>query len=115
MLAMPRAIPLLVFLFAGLSSGNARGEDDSGIVYFSNRERSWDRTPSVTILTKENDRRIRLVFEAVEFWNRTFAEIGSPFRLGPVEQTGETLLAQFLATMSDAVLSRQPPTWSPSR
>jgi hypothetical protein len=93
---------------ANLPPGSAHAQESSGIVHFPNRERSWDKIPAIMISTKENDPRIRLVHDAVDFWNKTFAESGTPFRLGPVAETGVTLPAQFLATMSDAVLSRKP-------
>ncbi|HEY2987191.1 MAG TPA: matrixin family metalloprotease [Candidatus Binatia bacterium] len=101
-------MPPLVFLFAILCSGTIHAEESSGIVHFPNRERSWDKIPSITISTGKNDPRIRLAHDAVEFWNKTFAEMGTPFRLGPIAETGATLPAQFLAAMSDAVLSRKP-------
>jgi hypothetical protein len=93
---------------ANLPPGSAPAQESSGIVHFPNRERSWDKIPAIMVSTKENDPRIRLVHDAVDFWNKTFAELGAPFRLGPVAETGATLPAQFLATMSDAVLSRKP-------
>jgi hypothetical protein len=92
---------------ANLPSGHAHAQESSGIVHFPNRERSWDRIPAIMISTKENDPRIRLVRDAVDFWNKTFAELGTPFHLGPAAETGATLPAQFLAAMSDAVLSRK--------
>ena len=101
-----RTVRLSVFLCAGLIAGIAQAQENPDIVYFPIHQHSWDRIPSITISTAENDPRIPL--EAVEFWNKTLAEIGTPFRLGPVGQSGETLPAQFLAKMSDAVLSRQP-------
>lgn len=102
------SVALLAVLLAGLIAGGGRAQESSAIVHFPNRERSWDRIPSVTIATKENDPRITLVLEAVEFWNKTFAELGSPFRLGPVEQTGELLPAQYLERLSDTVLNKKP-------
>jgi hypothetical protein len=64
--------------------------------------------PSVIIASKENDPRIALVLEAVEFWNKTFAEIGTPFRMGAVGRTSETLPVPYLESLSDAVLNRKP-------
>ena len=91
-----------------LPPDDAYAQESSGVVHFPNRERSWDKIPSITISTKESDSRIRLVHDAVDFWNKTFAEVGSPFRLGTIAETSETLPAQLLATMSDAVLNRKP-------
>ena len=101
-------VPLLVLLLAGLICADTQAQESSGIVHFPTRERSWDRIPSITILTAANDSRIPLVLEAVEFWNKTFAEIGTAFKLGPVEQASEIPPAPFLLKMSDAVLSRSP-------
>ena len=51
----------------------------------------WTRIPTVTVVAPNaNDPRLPLVHDAVDFWNHTFAEIGSPFRLGRiVVVTGE--------------------------
>ena len=102
------SVAFLAVLLAGLIAGDAHAQESSAIVHFPNRERSWDRIPSVAIATKENDPRIPLVLEAVEFWNKTFAELGTLFRLGPVEQTGELLPAHYLERLSDTVLSKKP-------
>lgn len=42
----------------------------------------WTKIPSITVVSAETDPRIASVRDAVDFWNRTFAELGSPFRLG---------------------------------
>lgn len=42
----------------------------------------WTKIPSTTVVSAKADPRIGSVREAVDFWNRTFAELGSPFRLG---------------------------------
>ena len=105
--------PLLILVFAGLLLGDASAQENSNIVHYPNRERSWEKIPSVTIASKENDQRIVLVMDAVDFWNKTFAEIGTPFRIGAVGRTSETLPVQYLQSLSDAVLDRkalpQPP------
>ena len=45
----------------------------------------WSRIPTVIVVAATaDDPRVPLVRDAVDFWNHTFAEIGSPFRLGPV-------------------------------
>jgi hypothetical protein len=44
----------------------------------------WTTIPSITVVSAEADPRVGSVREAVEFWNWTFAELGSPFRLGPL-------------------------------
>ncbi len=42
----------------------------------------WKRVPAVTIVSAPDDARIPAVREAIAFWNQTFAELGTPFRLG---------------------------------
>src|SRR5439155_358135 len=62
-------VPLLVLLLAGLICADTQAQESSGIVHFPTRERSWDRIPSITILTAANDSRIPLVLEAAELEN----------------------------------------------
>jgi hypothetical protein len=45
---------------------------------------AWDRVPAVAVLGAADDPRQALVRDAVAFWNQTFSELGSRFRLGPV-------------------------------
>ena len=42
---------------------------------------AWTRPPAVTVIYSDKDERIGLVEEAIAFWNKTFEEIGSGFRL----------------------------------
>jgi hypothetical protein len=48
------------------------------------KERSWAKAPTVVIVAPENDSRVEVAREAIDFWNHSLAEIGTPFRLGPV-------------------------------
>ncbi len=68
----------------------------------------WDKVPTITVSAPEQDPRIPLALEAVVFWNRQLAEIETPFRLGAVTQTTDTLPADYLAQLSAAVLKREP-------
>jgi hypothetical protein len=49
----------------------------------------WVLGPTVTIVAADNDPRIVYTHEAIELWNRTLAELGSAFRLGPVRRLEE--------------------------
>jgi hypothetical protein len=69
----------------------------------------WHKMPTVTVAAPEKDRRIQLAREAVEFWNRQLAEIGTPFRLGPVMQTTARVPADSLARLRAAVSQQGPP------
>ena len=44
----------------------------------------WTKIPSVTVVSAAGDSRLEAVRDAIAFWNRTFADIGTPFRLGNV-------------------------------
>lgn len=44
----------------------------------------WTKVPSITVVAEPGDSRSEAVREAVAYWNRTFAELGTPFRLGDV-------------------------------
>ncbi len=44
----------------------------------------WTQPPTITVISEAGDPRRQAVREAVAYWNRTFAELGTPFRLGQV-------------------------------
>jgi hypothetical protein len=69
----------------------------------------WGKVPTITIAAPAQDARIPLALEAVAFWNRQFAALGTPFRLGDVTQTTETLPADDFTRLSAAVLNRERP------
>jgi hypothetical protein len=75
----------------------------------------WGTVPTITIVAPPQDTRIALDLEAVAFWNRQFAELGTPFRFEDVTQASETLPADYLTRLSAAVLSREPPPDVPER
>lgn len=51
----------------------------------------WTKNPRITVISEAGDPRREAVREAVAFWNRTFAELGTPFRLGDVEWVTDTV------------------------
>jgi hypothetical protein len=71
--------------------------------------RPWPKVPSIVLVAPENDARLQAAHEAIDFWNRTFAEIGTPFRLGPVVHTTVDVPADALQGLSAQVLSRPRP------
>ena len=74
----------------------------------------WTRVPAVVVVgANVNDARLPLVEDAVAFWNRSFAELGSAFRLGPLTQATAATPADELRALSDRVLSRTGPTQFP--
>ncbi len=53
------------------------------------RSMHWTKIPSVTVVSAAGDSRLEAVRESIAFWNRTFADLGTPFRLGePAFVTG---------------------------
>jgi Matrixin len=74
----------------------------------------WTKVPAVIVVgASTNDPRLPLVQDAVVFWNRSFAELGSAFRLGTVNQATGMVPIDELRVLSDRVLSGTGPTQSP--
>jgi putative ABC transport system substrate-binding protein len=48
--------------------------------------RGWNLVPTITVVSGADDPRLPLVSDAVGFWNDTFAQLGTPFRLGALTQ-----------------------------
>lgn len=46
------------------------------------RSMHWRKIPSVTVVSAAGDSRLEAARESIAFWNRTFADLGTPFRLG---------------------------------
>lgn len=66
----------------------------------------WSKVPSVVLVSPENDSRIQATYEAIDFWNHTFAQIGTSFRLGSVARTAEKLPANQVVLLSQNLLAR---------
>lgn len=75
----------------------------------------WDKMPAITVAAPAQDPRVPLAVEAVEFWNRQFAELGTAFRLGSVIHTTDTVPTWYLERLSAAVLKREPRPELPDR
>jgi hypothetical protein len=65
----------------------------------------WQKVPAITIIAREDDPRLPAVREAVEFWNRTFGTLRTPFHLGAVSRVDGTVPEQVLLDLSDATIS----------
>jgi hypothetical protein len=77
------------------------------------RPDGWTQVPSVLVLAAESDARLTLVRDAVYFWNRSLAEIGSAFRLGTVTQTTGELPVDELKALSATILGSMGPRVPP--
>jgi hypothetical protein len=67
----------------------------------------WSKVPSVVLVSPENDSRIQAAYEAINFWNQTFARIGTSFRLGSVTHTAEKIPANQMVSLSRGIFVNQ--------
>lgn len=67
---------------------------------------TWSKIPTIVIVSPEDDSRLPIAREAVDFWNRTFVELETPFRLGPISQSTETVPIHDLKALSLQVVGR---------
>jgi hypothetical protein len=65
----------------------------------------WRSVPKIAVIGPAGDSRLPAVDEAVAFWNRTFTELGSGFRLGAVARTVRPIPEEALQQLSTSVLS----------
>jgi len=76
----------------------------------------WTKVPAVVVVgASTNDARVPLVQDAVAFWNRSFAELGSAFRLGPVTQATGAVPVDELHALSASAWRRRRRAQSPPR
>ena len=66
----------------------------------------WTKIPSITVLGNTDDVRVQLVRDAVQYWNRIFTELGTPFQLGALSAAAGSLPVEELQALSSKVLSR---------
>jgi hypothetical protein len=70
--------------------------------------RGWTVAPSITVLADEGDPRLPLVRDAVEFWNSTFSELGTPFRLGAATRVTGAVPAEEFKALSEKIVGAGP-------
>jgi hypothetical protein len=74
----------------------------------------WRRTPTIVVISSAaGDPRVSLVDEAVAFWDKTFEDMGSGFRLGPVERLVQPVPEDALKLLSRSILGRSRPVEIP--
>jgi len=64
---------------------------------------AWDFVPTITVVSASGDPRLPLVSDAVAFWNDTFAELGTPFKLGALTQVVGAIPVEDLEKISPGV------------
>ena len=95
---------LIVFIYLVLSCTLQNKYTMSDVLTL--RQSDWSKVPSVVLVSPENDARIQATYEAIDFWNHTFAQIGTSFRLGSVTRTAEKLPANQMVLLSQNLLAR---------
>jgi Matrixin len=81
-----------LFIVAGLAADAAHAQQP------------WRTVPKIAVISPTGDSRLPAVNEAVAFWNRTFTELGSGFRLGAVTHTVQPIPEEALQQLSTSVL-----------
>jgi hypothetical protein len=74
------------------------------------RSMHWTKIPSVTVVSAAGDSRLPAVRDAIAFWNRTFADLGTPFRLGNVAFVVDTIPDDDIQSLGNQVLHQS--VWS---
>lgn len=75
------------------------------------RASSFTTVPSMSVVSVEGDPRIGPLREAVDYWNRTFAEIGTPFRLGELTFITGSVPDADIQSLGNQVMNH---TWWPT-
>lgn len=75
------------------------------------RSNRWTKIPSITVVSANEDPRIGVVREAVDFWNRTFVELGTPFHLGDLTLVTGSVPDADIQALSSQVINH---TWWPT-
>jgi hypothetical protein len=60
----------------------------------------WNIAPTITVVSAAGDPRLPLVRDAIAFWNDTFAELGTPFRLGALRQVVDAIPVEDLTMLN---------------
>ena len=68
-------------------------------------QQTWRTVPKIAVIGPAGDPRLPAADEAVAFWNRTFAELGSGFRLGAVSRMVRPIPEEAVRQLSTSVLS----------
>jgi hypothetical protein len=68
----------------------------------------WNSAPTITVVSPAGDPRLPLVADAVAFWNETFAQIGTPFRLGALTHVVGAIPVEDLKKLSPSAITNSP-------
>lgn len=86
---LTQAAWILAFIWPSVGAAHSDSAPNGGGAW----EAVWTKIPSITVVSSEKDDRVPLVREAVDYWNKCFTEMGTPFRLGSLARvTGEVAI-----------------------
>jgi putative ABC transport system substrate-binding protein len=68
----------------------------------------WNLMPTITVVSGADDPRVPLVSDAVAFWNDTFAQLGTPFRLGALTRVVGAIPVEDLRKLSPFNVAKLP-------
>jgi hypothetical protein len=68
----------------------------------------WQKAPAVTVIGRADDPRLAAVREAVEYWNRIFATLPTPFHLGAITRVDGAVSDQVLIDLSESAIGSMP-------
>lgn len=91
--------PTLVLILATVAAGVAQPQSPM----------AWQHVPSITIISAGPDPRLELVDEAISFWNKSLAEIGSAFRLPRAARVVQEVPDEALQAMSASLMRGERP------
>jgi hypothetical protein len=83
------------FIAAGLTANPASAQQ------------AWRIVPKIAVIGPADDSRLPAVDEAVAFWNKTFTELGSGFRLGAVTRMVRPIPEEAMQQLSTSVLDNR--------
>src|SRR5262249_53693235 len=89
-----REVPGIVLTAACLMAGWAHAQ--FGV--------AWQHFPKITVIGADSDPRQPPIAEGVAFWNQTLEELGSGFRLGPVERISRPIPEKALQALSQSII-----------
>jgi hypothetical protein len=69
-------------------------------------QQPWRVMPKIVVIGPSGDPRQPAVDEAVAFWNRTFTQLGSGFRLGAVSRMVRPISEEALQRLSTSIVGR---------
>jgi len=101
-----QVLTCLVLILAAASAGQGGFAAAAAPTWTS----AWTKIPSITLVARADDPRVELASAAIGYWNRRFAEIGTPFRLGAVRRIAGLMAVDELNALNANGSADYPPS-----